>query len=125
MAKVSRTPNIQDLVNKEIAKEQASAPASLAPSDNTVPASTAEEKDVVQQQLNDFMNTPAPTPPAAPTSSTLPPFNPTDAEEPETPAAPTTPQIPQQSQPQIGFPQAPAPTSAPSDTPRPPQTPAA
>ena len=126
-------PNIQDLVNKEMAKEQEDTPVmptsvssgtADTASASTAPAtSTAEEKDVVQQQLNDFMKTPAPAPPAAPTPSTLPPFNPTD--EPEAPAV----AAPVQSQPQIGFPQAPAAPTPPQpgagSSPQPPQAPAA
>jgi hypothetical protein len=126
-------PNIQDLVNKEMAREQENVPtpaptstdATAGVAASTVPVSTAEEKNVVQQQLNDFMNTPAPAPPAAPTPSTLPPFNPMDESEPE--AAPASAQSPQ---PQIGFPQAPAaPTAQPqagvSNGPQPPQAPTA
>lgn len=130
-------PNIQDLVNREMAKEQADVPApqptvNAAPaSDNTAPASTAEEKNVVQQQLNDFVKTPAPTPPQAP--STLPPFNPTTAatEEPEDAAPAPAVAAPQPSQPQFGFPQpqapvAPAPPqNGPGNSPQPPQTPPA
>lgn len=95
--------DIQALVDKEIAKETSYDP-NAAPA--TEASTTTQERDVMQQQLNDFVNAPAPQPapaqaaPAAPVTASLPPFDPSAATAPEPQEAPTT----EPQKPQIGFP---------------------